>query len=78
MVADLVLYLARQLVTEPEAVRVEESEGPEGELVLRLHVAEDDRGMVIGRGGRMVSALRTIARAAGAREDRRVMLEIVE
>ena len=60
------------------AVRVEESEGPEGELVLRLHVAEDDRGMVIGRGGRMVSALRTIARAAGAREDRRVMLEIVE
>ena len=78
MVAELVLYLARQLVTDPDAVRLEQSEGPEGELVLRLHVAEDDRGMVIGRGGRMVQALRTIARAAGAREDRRVVLEIVE
>ena len=78
MVAELVLYLARQLVTDPDAVRLEQSEGPEGELVLQLHVAEDDRGMVIGRGGRMVQALRTIARAAGAREDRRVVLEIVE
>jgi predicted RNA-binding protein YlqC (UPF0109 family) len=68
VVADLVLYLARQLVTDPEAVRLEESEGPAGELVLRLHVAEDDRGMVIGRGGRMVSALRDRARS-GARGD---------
>lgn len=78
MVADLVLYLARQLVDDPDAVRVEESEGPDGELMLRLHVAEDDRGIVIGRRGRMVSALRTIARAAGARDDRRVLLEIAD
>lgn len=78
MVSDLVLYLARQLVTEPDAVQLEESEGPEGELVIRLHVADADRGLIIGRGGRMVQALRTIARASAAREDRRVMLEIVE
>jgi predicted RNA-binding protein YlqC (UPF0109 family) len=78
VVSDLVLYLTRQLVNDPEAVRLDESEGPEGELVLRLHVADEDRGMVIGRGGRMVHALRVIARAAGAREDRRVMLEIAE
>ena len=78
MVADLVLYLARQLVDEPDAVRVEEEEGEDGDLYLRLHVAEADRGQVIGRGGRMVQALRTIARAAGARDDRRIMLEIAD
>ena len=78
MVADLVLYLARQLVDEPDAVRVEEADGPDGDLVLRLYVAEGDRGQVIGRGGRMVQALRTIARAAGARDERRVMLEIAD
>ena len=78
MVADLVLYLARQLVDEPDAVRIEEEEGEGGDLYLRLHVAEADRGQVIGRGGRMVQALRTIARAAGARDDRRIMLEIAD
>ena len=77
-VSDLVLYLVRQLVNEPDAVRLEEAEGEEGELVLRLHVAEGDRGLVIGRRGRMVQALRTIARAAGARQERRVLLEIAE
>ena len=78
MVADLVLYLARQLVDEPDAVRVEETEGEDGDLYIRLHVAEADRGQVIGRGGRMVQALRTIARAAGAQDDRRIMLEIAD
>ena len=78
MVQDLVLYLARQLVDEPDAVRVEETEGEDGQLYIRLHVAEADRGQVIGRGGRMVHALRTIARAAGARDDRRIMLEIAD
>ena len=78
MVQDLVLYLARQLVDEPDAVRVEETEGKDGDLFIRLHVAEADRGQVIGRGGRMVQALRTIARAAGAHDDRRIMLEIAD
>ena len=75
--ADLVLYLAQKIVEDPDAVRVEEIES-DGDLLLRLHVAEADRGKVIGRRGRMVQALRTLARAAGARSDRRVLLEIAE
>ena len=74
---DLLEYLARQLVDEPDAVRVEETE-EEDALVLRLHVAQDDVGKVIGRQGRIARALRTVVRAAAAREDRRVLLEIVE
>jgi len=75
--ADLVLYLAKKIVEDPDAVRVEEIES-DGDLLLRLHVAEADRGKVIGRRGRMVQSLRTLARAAGARSDRRVLLEIAE
>jgi len=75
--AELVEYLARRLVDEPDAVRVQEVER-EGELVLELHVAKDDVGKVIGRQGRIARALRTIVRAAAARGDRRVLLEIVE
>ena len=78
MPAELVLYLARRLVSEPDAVRIEEHEGPDGELVLRLHVAEEDRGLIIGRRGRTVQSLRILARAAGGRQDRRTMLEIAE
>jgi len=77
MVGDLVAYLVRQLVSEPDAVRVEEIDR-DGDLVLRVHVAADDVGKVIGRGGRMVRALRTIARAGGAQLDRRVLVEIAE
>ena len=75
--AELLEYLARRLVDKPDEVRVERIE-EEDTIVLRLHVAEADRGQVIGRGGRMVQALRTIARAAGARDDRRIMLEIAD
>ena len=75
--AGLVDYLARLLVDEPDAVRVDEVE-QDGDLVLRLYVAEADRGKIIGRHGRMVRALRTVVRASGAHEDRRVLLEIVE
>ena len=74
---DLVCFLAKKIVEEPDAVRIEEIDS-DGDLLLRLHVAESDRGKVIGRRGRMVQALRTLARAAGARSDRRVLLEIVE
>ena len=74
--AELVEFLARRLVDSPDQVRVEQAE--EGDaLVLRLHVAPDDVGKVIGRQGRIARALRTIARAGAAREGRRVQLEIV-
>ena len=75
--ADLIAHLARGLVDDQEAVRVEEVER-EGALVLQLHVAADEVGRVIGRQGRIARALRTIVRATGARSDRRTVLEIVE
>jgi uncharacterized protein len=74
---EIVEYLARRLVDEPEAVSVEEIER-DGAVVLQLHVAKDDVGKVIGRQGRIARALRTVVRAAAARRDQRVMLEIVE
>jgi len=76
-VRDLLDYLARRLVDEPDAVRVEEVE-EDGALVLRLHVAADDVGKVIGRQGRIARALRTLVRAGGAHEGRRIVLEIVD
>lgn len=75
--ADLLEYLAKRLVSNPDDVRVETAE-EDGALVLRLHVAADDMGQVIGRQGRIARALRTIVRAGGAHEGRRVMLEIAE
>ena len=75
--ADLLAYLARELVDDPEAVRVD-TEERDGALVLLLHVAPDDVGKVIGRQGRIVRALRAVVRASAARDDRRVFLEIVE
>jgi len=76
-VAEIVEYLARRLVDEPDAVRVEEV-AREGDTVLQLYVAPDDVGKVIGRQGRIARALRTVVRASAAREDRRVLLEIME
>jgi len=76
-VAEIVEYLARRLVDDPDAVRVEELER-DGDTVLQLFVAPDDVGKVIGRQGRIARALRTVVRASAAREDRRVLLEIME
>jgi uncharacterized protein len=73
--AELIAYLARQLVDEPDAVRVEEEER-EGAIVLTLHVAQEDIGKVIGRQGRVARALRAIVRAGAARQRQRVLLEI--
>jgi predicted RNA-binding protein YlqC (UPF0109 family) len=74
-VEDLLAWLARGLVADPAAVRVET--GDEGDvLVLRLFVAPEDVGKVIGRQGRVARALRTVVRSAGARGGRRYVLEI--
>jgi uncharacterized protein len=76
-VAELLEYLAKQLVDDPASVRVERID-EEDAVVLRLHVAQDDLGKVIGRQGRIARALRTIVRAGSVRERRRVQLEIVD
>jgi predicted RNA-binding protein YlqC (UPF0109 family) len=75
--SDLLAYVAQQLVDRPEEVRVESVER-DGDTVLRLHVAPDDVGKVIGRQGRIARALRTVVRASAARSRERVLLEIVE
>jgi predicted RNA-binding protein YlqC (UPF0109 family) len=75
--SEVLEYLARQLVDQPDAVRVEQVD-QDDELLLRLHVADDDRGKVIGRQGRIARALRAVVRASAARERRRVRLEIVD
>jgi uncharacterized protein len=75
--AELVEYLARRLVENPDAVSVDEVD-EDGALVIRLRVATEDLGRVIGRGGRIARALRTLVRAGGAHGDRRVLLEILE
>ena len=74
---ELLVWLVRRLVDDPDAVRVEEIEREEA-TVLQLYVAPEDRGKVIGRAGRIARALRTIVRASSARSRRRVVLEIVE
>ncbi len=75
---ELLAYLARGLVDQPEEVAVEEFEEEDGTLVLELCVGEDDYGKVIGRGGRTAQALRTVVRAAGTPERRRVLIDIVD
>jgi len=74
---DLVEFLVRALVEKPESVEVEEFE-EDGDLVLEVSVAEEDLGRVIGRGGRIANAIRTVARAAGARDERRVVVDILD
>lgn len=75
--AELLAYLARHLVDDPDAVSVETEETDDA-VVFHLHVAADDLGKVIGRQGRTVRALRTLVRASGARAERRYLLELVE
>ena len=75
--ADLLEWLARHLVDDPESVRVE-TEEREDAVVFHLHVAPDDVGKVIGRQGRIARALRSIVRAGAARADRRFLLEIAD
>jgi predicted RNA-binding protein YlqC (UPF0109 family) len=77
VVTDLLEDLARRLVDEPDAVRVER-EDRDDVVVLRLFVAKDDVGKVIGRQGRIARALRQVVRAAAGRQRKRVVLEIVD
>jgi predicted RNA-binding protein YlqC (UPF0109 family) len=74
---DLVQYLAKALVNNPDAVEIKESANDEAQ-VLELKVAKEDLGRIIGRQGRTAKSIRTLLNAAAARDNRRVVLEIVE
>ena len=75
---DLVDFLARALVDDPDAVSVEAFEEDDGTLVYEVTVAEDDVGKIIGRSGRTVNALRAVVRAAAVRDGRRVLVDVVD
>ncbi|MBQ6425823.1 MAG: KH domain-containing protein [Clostridia bacterium] len=73
---ELVLFLAKSLVSLPEEVSVNTKQ--DGDCtVIELHVAEQDMGKVIGRQGRIAKAIRTIVRAASLRENRKYTVEII-
>ena len=74
---ELIEFLVRALVEDPEAVVVEELE-EDGDLVYEVTVAEGDLGRVIGKGWRVANAIRTIAKAAAVRIDRRVIVDILD
>lgn len=75
---ELLEFIARSLVEKPDEVEVTEVEEIDGEVVLELEVAEDDLGRVIGRGGRVANALRSLMKAAATREDKRVVVDILD
>jgi predicted RNA-binding protein YlqC (UPF0109 family) len=74
---ELLEFIAKSLVDDQDAVSVERVE-EEDAIVLELTVAEDDTGQVIGRRGRTITALRTVMRAVGASQDRRVLVDLVD
>jgi predicted RNA-binding protein YlqC (UPF0109 family) len=77
-VRELLESLVRRLVDHPDRVAVEQFEEDDGTVVLELSVAEDDYGKVIGRGGRTANALRAVIKAAAVKENRRVLVDIVD
>jgi predicted RNA-binding protein YlqC (UPF0109 family) len=76
-VKEVLEYVARHLVDDPEAVEVTEVEG-ERSILLQLKVAPDDMGKVIGKRGRTVRAMRSLVRAAASRKGVSTMVEIVD
>jgi uncharacterized protein len=76
-VTELLELIVRALVEDPDAVEVEELE-EDGDLVYEISVAEGDLGRVIGKGGRVANAIRTVAKAAAVRMDRRVIVDILD
>jgi predicted RNA-binding protein YlqC (UPF0109 family) len=75
---ELLEFIARSLVADPDAVEVTEIEETDGEVVLELEVADEDLGRVIGRGGRVANALRTVIKAAATRAEKRVIVDIID
>ena len=72
---EIVEVIAKSLVDRPEAVVVDETQDDQ-EIILRLRVAEDDMGKVIGKQGRIAKALRSVVKAAATKENKRATVEI--
>ncbi|MBQ8555788.1 MAG: KH domain-containing protein [Clostridia bacterium] len=74
---ELLTFVAKSLVENPDQVVVRETEGPEA-IILELNVAEEDMGKVIGKQGRIAKAIRAVVKAATAKNSKPVFVEIVE
>ncbi|HBH11529.1 MAG: KH domain RNA binding protein YlqC [Clostridiales bacterium 38_11] len=74
---ELVEYIAKSLVDNPDAVSVNEVEGSQS-LVIELKVAPEDMGKIIGKQGRIAKALRTLVKAAATKDNKRVIIEIIQ
>ncbi|MCZ6614164.1 MAG: KH domain-containing protein [Chloroflexi bacterium] len=74
---ELVEYIAKALATKPEEVKVTEVVEDDGRIVLRLEVAEEDKGKIIGKQGRVAQAMRVLIRVAAVKDGTRANLEIV-
>lgn len=74
----VVEYVASWLVDHPEDVHIEEVAGERDDVVLEVSVHPDDMGKIIGKGGRIIRALRAVARAAGQRQGTPFMVEVVD
>ena len=75
--SELVEYIAKSLVDNPEKVSVSEVEGSKS-VIIELRVAEDDMGKVIGKQGRIAKAIRTVVKASAIKRNKRVVGEIVQ
>lgn len=73
---ELVEYMAKSLVDNPECVSVNEVDG-EQSLILELKVAQEDMGKIIGKQGRIAKAIRTVVKAAAVKQHKRVIVEII-
>ncbi|HEX3425904.1 MAG TPA: KH domain-containing protein [Acidimicrobiales bacterium] len=78
MARDVLEYLAKSIVDDPDGVAIEIEEGHRGGVRLSLRVGPEDMGKVIGRRGRVAQAIRAIVRAAGAREGVEVAVDIID
>lgn len=75
---ELLAYLARALVDDPDGISVDSFEEEDGTIVLELHAPPDEAGRLIGRGGRTISALRTVVKASATRANKRVLVDVVD
>lgn len=75
-IAGLVEYIARNLVDDPDSVKVVSKQGEEG-VIIELTVAKDDMGKVIGKQGRIAKAIRTVVRAASVKSETKYSVEII-
>ncbi len=73
---DLIEYIVKSLVDKPDEVDIQETQG-ETVTIVEVKVADEDVGKVIGKEGRIANSLRTIAKAAGAKDKKRVSVEII-